>query len=91
MNNSNEKQSIYINSNLSNDLTQIYNINFSNRKNIQFLNYLTKVEYTGYVYENEFSIPKSINNILYLIYGKENKSIIYLNLINEQIVKKSTF
>ena len=88
MNNTNEKQNIYINSYLSNDITQINNNNFSNPKNNQFLKYLTKDAYTGYVYEDEFSIFKSISNILYLIYRKKNKSIICLNLINEQIVKK---
>ena len=74
LNNNNEKQNIFINSN-SNELIQTNN--FSNPENIQFMKYLTKDAYTYYLYDNAFSVFKSINNIFYLIYGKENKSIIY--------------
>ena len=88
INNNNEKQNICINSNLSNELTQINNNNFTNPSNIHFLKYLTKDTYTTRIYDNAFSIFKSINNIFYLIYGNKNNSIICLNLINEQIIKE---
>ena len=69
------------------DLTQNNN-NFANPKNIHFLKYLTKEAHTSYVYNNAFSVFKSINNIFYLIYGNKIQSIICLNLINEQIVNE---
>ena len=78
---SNEKHNNLKNSNLS------YNIdNYSNPENIQFYQYLTKDSYTGYLYDNAFSVFKSIYNIFYLIFGNKNKSIICLNLINNQII-----
>ena len=69
------------------DLTQNNN-NFANPKNIHFLKYLTKEAHTSYVYNNAFSVFKSINNIFYLIYGNKKKSIICLNLIDGQKIKE---
>ena len=60
------------------------NDNFSNPKNIQFLKYLTKDVESGYLFDNAFSIFKSINNILYLIYSNVEKSIIIYDLINNR-------
>ena len=71
INNSYENQNIFINSNLSNDLTQVNNNNFSNPNNIEFLKYLTKDTYKTKVYDNAFSVFKSINNIFYIIYGNK--------------------
>ena len=86
--NNNVKENIFINSNLSNDLTEPNLGNFSNPKNIQFLQYLTKDSYTTSIIDYAFTIFKSINNILYLIYGNKNISIICLNLNNNQKINE---
>ena len=71
MSDDNEKQNIFMNSNLSNKLIQINNS--LNPNNIQFMKYLTRDTYTNRVYDNAFSVFKSISNIFYLIYGNKNK------------------
>ena len=82
----NEKQKKINNSNLS--LSEANIDNFSNPKDIQFLRYITKDSYTSKIYDNAFSVFKSINNIFYLIYGNENNSIISLNLNNNQKINE---
>ena len=95
VNNNNEKKNIFTKSNIpniSNNLTEtkIDNnfLNFSNPKMIQFNKYLTKDAYSGYVYDNSFSIFESINKVLFLIYGNENNSIVCQNLINNQKINE---
>ena len=61
------------------------NIEFSsNPKDIQYLINLTKDSYTHFNLDNTFTVFKSINKILYLIYANENNSIIAYNLIDNK-------
>ena len=60
--------------------------NNTNPKNIQFLSNLTKNSFVGYAQDNTFTVFKSINDILYLIYTNENRDIISYNLINNKII-----
>ena len=55
--------------------------NNSNPKNIQFLNDLKIDSYSSYSLDNKFCVFKSINDILYLAYTNENKSIISYDLL----------
>ena len=63
-------------------------INYSNPENISFSNIITKDSYTGFLIDNAFSVFKSIDNILLLIYTNINKTIFSYNLINNQILNK---
>ena len=66
-----------------------YNINFNtNPKDIKYSNDLIKDSYAYSCLDNTFSIFKSINEILYLIYANENKSIICYNLIENKKIKE---
>ena len=61
------------------------NIEFlSNPKDIQYLINLTKDSYTHFNLDNTFTVFKSINKILYMIYANENNSIIAYNLIDNK-------
>ena len=59
-----------------------------NKNNEQFYNdkkceiIITKDSYVYLVQDNTFIVFKSINDILYLVYSNENKSIIFYNLID---------
>ena len=55
--------------------------------NLQLLYDITKDSYSDYIYDNSFTVFKSINNIYYLIYATKNKSIISYNL---NLEKKAT-
>ena len=59
-----------------------------NSLNIKFLNNLSKDSYINYNRSISFCVFNSINNILYLIYSKENKSIIALDMYNNQIINE---
>ena len=50
--------------------------NYENPIDIQFLNNIVNDSDTKYILENTFSVFKSIDNLLYLIYTNKNKSII---------------
>ena len=63
-------------------------INYSNPENISFSNIITKDSYTGFLINNIFSVFKSIDNILLVIYTNINKTIFSYNLINNQILNK---
>ena len=56
----------------------------SNPIYIQFLKDLTKDSYAHYALDNTFSIFKSINNILYIIYSNKKKSIISYNFMTNK-------
>ena len=86
--NNNVKEKTFINSNLPNDLTETNLVDFSNPKKIKFFQYLTKDSYTTSIIDYAFNIFKSINNIFYLIYANKNKSIICLNLNNNQKINE---
>ena len=89
-NNNNNNNKEYINNiKIGNKLINNNNfINYSNPENIHFSNIITKESYTGLVLDNSISVFKSIDDILYLIYGNKNKSIISYNLNNNQIFKE---
>ena len=65
------------------------NIELNTNHNIQFpkMKYLYEITNDSYAYytlDNTFTIFKSINNILYLIYSNEHKDIISFDLINNK-------
>ena len=62
------------------------NKRFKNPNNIQYLSDLTDNSYSEFILDNNFALFKSINNIIYLIYSTYEKSIISINLINNQII-----
>ena len=57
-------------------------------KNMKFLKDLTSDSYSSYSLDNSFSVFKSINDILYLIYANKNRAIISFNLVNKQKVSE---
>ena len=57
-------------------------------QNIKFSHDLAKDSYANYVLDNTFSVFISINNILYLTYSNENKSIIFYNIIDNKEIKE---
>ena len=59
-----------------------------NPKNIQFLNDITTNSYSEYPFDNSFTIFKSINDILLIIFASQNKSIILFNLDNNKIINE---
>ena len=76
----------------NNNKNNIYNNNenednFSNPKKIKLLNKIND-SYSKYLLPNAFSIFKSINNILYLIYSNKNKSIICYDLIQNKKINE---
>ena len=62
--------------------------NFSNPQNIELLRTVVKDSYTNYLIDNQFSIFKSINNILFLIYTNKNRDIIFFDLINNKKISE---
>ena len=75
----NQKYCNYINNSLK--------IN-TNPKKISFLKDLTKDSFSEVDLDNTFSVIKSIDNILLLIYVNKNMSIISYDLINNQIINE---
>ena len=58
-------------------------------RNIQFIKDLTNDSfYTGHELDNTFIVFKSINEIIFLIYTGDNKSIIAFDLIDNRIICK---
>jgi hypothetical protein len=70
----------YISNNLNN--------NGSNPKGIKSLKSITKDSFAEIDIDNTFTVFKSINDILYLIYSNKNKSIICYDLQYQQILKE---
>ena len=71
-------------SNSNNNLiSKNYKLN-TNPKYIQILKNITKDSNGNCFLDNSFTVFKSINNILYLIYASDNKSIIAYNLSKSQ-------
>ena len=61
----------------------------SNPTNIKYFTDLTNDSYCQYSFlDNIFNIFKSIDNILYLIYTNEKKSIFFFDLINNQKISE---
>ena len=63
-------------------------INKTSLTKIEFLKDLIYNAYTPFFLDNTFFVVKSIEDILLLIYAKENNSIISYNLINNQIISE---
>ena len=59
----------------------------SNPKDIIIFRDLTKDSYSFFI-ENTFTVFKSINDILYLIYTNENKSLISFNIIENNLINE---
>jgi len=59
-----------------------------NPKDISFSNDLIEDSYANNNLDNTFSVFKSINNILYLIFSNENRSIISYNLIDNKKINE---
>ena len=63
--------------------------NPNNPENIIYLTDLTNDSYCQYSFlDNIFAVFKSIDNLLYLIYTNENKSIIFYNLLTNQKINE---
>ena len=60
----------------------------SNPQSLQYSKDLTTDSYSNINLDNTFYVLKTSDNILYLIYATENKSIIFYNLSNEQKVNE---
>ena len=69
---------------LKKEINNIKLLNKTNIKNISFLKDLAKDAYAYSDLDNTFNIFKSIDDILFLIYTNDNKSITSYNLINNQ-------
>ena len=61
---------------------------YSNPENIKFLSDLSDDSFSYWDLDNLFTVFKSINGILYLIYSNKNNSIIIYNLINNKNVNE---
>ena len=83
--NNNKKKEYINNIKIDNKSNNKKFINYSNPEKLEFSNIITKGSYTGRVLDNSISVFKSIDDILYLIYGNKNNSIISYNLNNNQI------
>ena len=59
-----------------------------NPENIQLLSNITNNSFSSINIDNTFTVFKSINNILYLIYSTINKSIICYDLNDQKIIKE---
>jgi len=65
-----------------------YHNNGSNPKDIKLLSNITKESYAEVDLDNTFTVFKSINDLLYLIYSTKNKSIICQDLNSQKIIKE---
>lgn len=79
------KNNIFINLGIINKI-QNFIKNKSNNEKESFINkekylYITKDSYNHWCLDNSFVIFNSLDNVLYLVYSTENKSIIIFNLI----------
>ena len=63
------------------------NIDF-NPKDFKLLFNLAEDYFPNCVFDNTFSVFNSINNIIFLIYGNNEKSIISYNLINKEKINE---
>ena len=70
--------------NNSNNNTNLNNHKSIDPKEIKFSHELVNDAYAKFTLDNTFTVFKSINEILYLIYTNKNKSIISYNLIDKK-------
>ena len=61
---------------------------YFNPKDFKLLFDLSKDSYPNCVLDNTFSIFRAINNIIFLIYGNNEKSIISFYLINKEKINE---
>ena len=64
------------------------NVNNTNNKNLTFLYDIVNDAYFNICLANSFSVFKSINDILYLIYSNQNKSIILYDIMVNKKIKE---
>jgi len=73
-------------------LIKSFNGNYSNPKNINFINILTLDTFSGdslgFIFSDTFCVFISINDIFYVIYTNENKSILSYDLINNKKINE---
>lgn len=62
--------------------------NYENPNDIQFLNNIVNDSNTKYALDNTFTVFKSIDNLIYLVYSNRNKSIITYDLIDNKKIKE---
>ena len=70
----------YVSNNLNN--------NGSNPKDIKSLKSISKDSFAEIDIDNTFTVFKSINDILYLIYSNKNKSLIFYDMQYQQVIKE---
>ena len=76
------KEELY---NIKNEIKQLKEQN-ENKCNFQFLSQITQDSYSNVTLDNSFTVFKSINNILCLIYANRNKSIICYDLKRQKAI-----
>ena len=73
-------------------LIKSFNVNYSNPKNINFINILALDTFSGdslgFIFSDTFCVFISINDIFYVIYTNENKSILSYDLINNKKINE---
>jgi len=68
---------------------QELNYNFSEPKKIKYINDLVQGgNYSPFIFNEEFCIFKSLDNILYLIYVNKNNFIIFYNIIDNKKINE---
>jgi WD40 repeat protein len=73
---------------LSKEISKLKNCNSINPENIEKLAEIKNHSYTSMDLDNTFTVFRTINDILYLIYSTESKSIICYDLENQKIINK---
>ena len=59
-----------------------------NPENLEHIDNLVLYSYCDYYLDNTICVFKSINNIIYLIYSDEEKSIISIDLVQDQLINE---
>ena len=86
----NNNSIINLERNENNKISEKYKNNLDNEYNInkiKFFKELTKDSFSNEYVDNSFTVFKSINEILYLIYATNKNSIISYDLINKKIFR----
>jgi len=73
---------------LSNEISKLKNCNSNNPENIDKLAEIENNSYTSMDLDNTFTVFRTINDILCLIYSTESKSIVCYDLENQQIINE---
>ena len=73
---------------LNKEISKLKNCNSNDPEKIEKLEEIKNHSYTSMDLDNTFTVFRSINDILYLIYSTQSKSIICYDLENQQIINK---